>query len=158
MASSICWNNPRETITSAIWKVIERPWRTIFAPIFTSRSRNVVIDQWLTASGSARVRRKLARLKVIRWTAHSETSSFTGVRKSGGHSNQTASGEPGAVQNERRARAMLKLLGAKAKDKLALILAVARGSPPAIKLAAARPRTIPRNRTPQQAAPVLWVC
>ena len=60
MASSICWNSARGTIASAIWKVIERPCRTIFAPIFTSRSRNVAIDQWPTASGSARVRRKLA--------------------------------------------------------------------------------------------------
>jgi len=62
MASSICWNSVRDTMTSAIWNVIERPWRTIFAPIFTSRSRNVVMDQWLTASGSANVRKKLARL------------------------------------------------------------------------------------------------
>ena len=62
MASNICWNNSRETITSAIWKVIERPCLTIFAPIFTSRFRSVVIDQWLTASGKVRVRRKLARL------------------------------------------------------------------------------------------------
>ena len=62
MASRICWNKPRETMTSAIWNVIERPCRTIFAPILTSRSRNVVIDQWLTVSGKVRVRRKLARL------------------------------------------------------------------------------------------------
>ena len=60
MEPSICWNRPRETMTSAIWNVIERPWRTIFAPIFTSRSRKVVIDQLLTASGKVRVRRKLA--------------------------------------------------------------------------------------------------
>ena len=62
MASSICWNRPRETMTSAIWNVIDRPCRTIFAPILTIRSRNVVIDQWLTVSGKVRVRRKLARL------------------------------------------------------------------------------------------------
>ena len=43
MASSICWNNPRGTITSAIWKVIERPWRTIFAPTFTSRPHSIVM-------------------------------------------------------------------------------------------------------------------
>ncbi len=49
MASSICWNRSRETMTSAIWNVIERPCRTIFAPILTSRSRKVVIDQLLTA-------------------------------------------------------------------------------------------------------------
>ncbi len=51
-ASSICWNSVRGTITSAIWNVIERPWQTILAPIFTNRSRNVVMDQWLTASGT----------------------------------------------------------------------------------------------------------
>ncbi len=45
MASSICWNSVRGTITSAIWNVVERPCRTIFAPILTSRSRNVVMDQ-----------------------------------------------------------------------------------------------------------------
>ncbi len=44
MASSISRNNPRETITSAIWNVIDRPCRTIFAPIFTNRSRDVVVD------------------------------------------------------------------------------------------------------------------
>ena len=49
-------------LTSAIWNVIERPWRTIFAPIFTSRSRNVVVDQWLTSLGDVSVRRTLARL------------------------------------------------------------------------------------------------
>ena len=38
-------------MTSAIWNVIERPCRTIFAPILTSRLRNVVIDQWLTVLG-----------------------------------------------------------------------------------------------------------
>lgn len=56
MGASICWNRSRETMTSAIWNVIERPCRTIFAPILTSRSRNVVIDQWQTASGKVRVR------------------------------------------------------------------------------------------------------
>ena len=62
MEPSICWNSARGTMTSAIWKVTDRPCRTIFAPIFTNRSRNVVIDQWLTASGKVRLRRKLARL------------------------------------------------------------------------------------------------
>ncbi len=52
----------RGAMTSAIWKVIERPCRTILAPILTCRSRAVVRDQCLTSSGSARVRRKLARL------------------------------------------------------------------------------------------------
>ncbi len=36
-------------LPNAIWKVIDLPWRTILAPIFTSRSRNVVSDQCLTA-------------------------------------------------------------------------------------------------------------
>ena len=62
MASRICWNSVRGTITSAIRNVIERPCPTIFAPILTSRSRNVVMDQWRTASGKVRVRRKLPRL------------------------------------------------------------------------------------------------
>ena len=65
MASSICWNNPRETMTSAIWKVIERPWRTIFTPIFTSRSRRVVIDQWLTAYAPARAKREVRKVGLI---------------------------------------------------------------------------------------------
>jgi hypothetical protein len=38
-------------MSSAIWNVIDRPCRTTFAPIFTSRSRKVVIDQWLTSFG-----------------------------------------------------------------------------------------------------------
>jgi hypothetical protein len=38
-------------MTSAIWKITDRPWRTILAPIFTSRLRSVVIDQCLIASG-----------------------------------------------------------------------------------------------------------
>ena len=65
MASSICWNNPRETMTSAIWKVIERPWRTIFAPIFTSRSRRVVIDQRLNAYAPARAKREVRKVGLI---------------------------------------------------------------------------------------------
>ena len=48
MVSRICRNSPRETMASAIWKMIDRPGRTIFAPILISRSRNVVINQWLT--------------------------------------------------------------------------------------------------------------
>ena len=62
MASSICWNKSREIMTSTIWNVIERPCRTIFAPILISLSRKVVIDQWLTVSGKVSVRGKLARL------------------------------------------------------------------------------------------------
>jgi hypothetical protein len=34
------WNKSRGTITSAIWKMIDRPWRTILVPISTSRSRS----------------------------------------------------------------------------------------------------------------------
>ena len=45
MVDRIFSNRPRGTMTSAIWKVMDRLWRTIFAPIFTSRSRSVVIDQ-----------------------------------------------------------------------------------------------------------------
>ena len=35
--------------------MIDRPCLTILAPTFTSWSRKVVIDQWLTASGKVRV-------------------------------------------------------------------------------------------------------
>jgi hypothetical protein len=42
----------------AIWKMMERPWRTTLAPIFTSFSRSVVNDQVATVAGSASVRRK----------------------------------------------------------------------------------------------------
>lgn len=45
-----------------IWNVIDRPCRTIFAPIFTRRSRSVLIDHCAASGGSASVRRKLARL------------------------------------------------------------------------------------------------
>jgi len=38
----------RGTTTSAIWKITERPCRTILAPIFTNRSRSVVSDQCFT--------------------------------------------------------------------------------------------------------------
>ena len=62
MAARVCRDRLRDTMASAIWKVIDRPWRTILAPIFTSRWRSVVIDHCLTSSGSARVRRKLPRL------------------------------------------------------------------------------------------------
>jgi hypothetical protein len=53
MAARISWNRRRGTATSAIWKAIDRPCRTILAPIFTSRSRRVVSDHRLTSSGSA---------------------------------------------------------------------------------------------------------
>jgi hypothetical protein len=55
MASRICWHSARGTITSAIWKAIKRPCRTILALILTGRSRCVVSDECLIASGSARV-------------------------------------------------------------------------------------------------------
>ena len=51
-----------DTATSAIWKVMQRPWRTILAPILTSFSLSVVRDQCAIACGRASVRRKLARL------------------------------------------------------------------------------------------------
>lgn len=59
IASCLCWNSVRGTITSVIWNAIERLCRTIFSPILTSRSSNAVIDQRLTASGEVKVRRKL---------------------------------------------------------------------------------------------------
>lgn len=62
MAARMSWKSARDTATSAIWKAIDRPCRTIRAPIFTSRSRRDVSDQCFTASGSVKVRRKLARL------------------------------------------------------------------------------------------------
>ena len=40
--SKIVWNNSLCTATSAIWKMIFREWRTTFAPILISFSRNVV--------------------------------------------------------------------------------------------------------------------
>ena len=51
IALRISWNRARGTATSAIWKITERPWRTILAPIFTSRSRSVVIDHSLDLLG-----------------------------------------------------------------------------------------------------------
>jgi hypothetical protein len=59
------------TMTSAIWKVIDRPCRTTFAPIFTNRFRSVVIDHCLTSFGRARVRRKLARYRPLHGVAAS---------------------------------------------------------------------------------------
>jgi len=44
IAASMAWNSARGTATSAIWNVIDRPCRTILAPIFTRRSRRVVSD------------------------------------------------------------------------------------------------------------------
>ncbi len=40
MVDRIFSNRPRGTMTSAIWKVMDRPWRTIFAPNLTSLSRS----------------------------------------------------------------------------------------------------------------------
>ena len=62
MASSICWNNPRVTITSAIGKVIDRRWAYDPGANLHQMSRSVIIDQWLTFSGSARVWSSLAKL------------------------------------------------------------------------------------------------
>jgi hypothetical protein len=62
VVARISWKCASGTMTSAPWKAIDRPWRTILAPTFISRSGKVVIDQWMTASGSAKVRRKVARL------------------------------------------------------------------------------------------------
>jgi hypothetical protein len=63
MAVRIRWNRARGTMTSAIWKVIERPCRTTLAPILTNLARCVLIDDCFTSSGSACVRSKLARLQ-----------------------------------------------------------------------------------------------
>jgi len=51
MTQRICRNRARGTAISAIWNVIDRPCRAILAPIFTNRSRSVVIDHCLTTSG-----------------------------------------------------------------------------------------------------------
>jgi hypothetical protein len=48
-------------MTSAIWNVKDRLWRTIFAPIFTNLSRSVVMDLFYL-DGQLGVRRKLARV------------------------------------------------------------------------------------------------
>jgi hypothetical protein len=45
-------NNSREIATSAIWKITCRVWRTTFAPILISFSRNVVSVQCRTARGN----------------------------------------------------------------------------------------------------------
>ena len=45
--------------TSAIWKATLRPWLKILAPILISFSFRLVSDQFLIASGSTRIRRKL---------------------------------------------------------------------------------------------------
>ncbi len=37
MADRIFSNRPRDTMTSAIWKITDLPCRTILAPIFTNR-------------------------------------------------------------------------------------------------------------------------
>jgi len=46
-------NRFRETATSAIWNVTQRPGWTFLAPILTSASRNVVTDQCSGSSGMA---------------------------------------------------------------------------------------------------------
>ena len=46
-------------MTSAIWKITERPCRTILAPIFTNRSRSVVSDQCFTEIVGQRMRLQL---------------------------------------------------------------------------------------------------
>src|SRR5208283_3991324 len=60
--SRMARNNSRGTATSAIWKTIFPEWRTTFAPILISFSRNVVNVQCRTACGSTAWRRKLPRL------------------------------------------------------------------------------------------------
>ena len=53
---------PSATICEALAEREDRPWRTTLAPILTSSSRSVVIDQCSTSFGKANVRMKLARL------------------------------------------------------------------------------------------------
>ena len=61
MAPRISWNSARGTATSAIWKITDWPCLTIRAQILTCRLRSVVSNHCFTSSGSATVRRKLAR-------------------------------------------------------------------------------------------------
>src|SRR4030095_1796706 len=61
-------NSSRGTATSAIWKTRERPGEITCAPILTTFSRSVVRDHCAISSGSARVRRKLARLYASAWS------------------------------------------------------------------------------------------
>jgi hypothetical protein len=56
------WHRTLGTANSAIWKITQRLWRTILAPIFTNLSPSVVIDHCFTSSGGVSVHRKLARL------------------------------------------------------------------------------------------------
>ena len=51
MASSTCWNTPREIMTSAIWNVIERPCRTIFAPVYTPLPSPVRLSSGVPETG-----------------------------------------------------------------------------------------------------------
>ncbi len=53
MSDRICPNICRDTATSAIWNVTNRPWLTIFAPISTTFSRSVVSDQCSISCGKA---------------------------------------------------------------------------------------------------------
>ncbi len=52
MSGKILRNICRDTTTSAIWNVTERPCLTIFAPVLISFSRSVVSDQCSTSYGS----------------------------------------------------------------------------------------------------------
>ena len=60
--SRIAVNNFRVIATSASWNVTYFACRVTLAPIFTSFSCSVVSDQCLISPGSARWRRKFARL------------------------------------------------------------------------------------------------
>jgi len=60
---------------------MDRLWRTIFAPIFTSLSRNVVVDHCSTSTGNAKVRSLHAegQVRCMRPTrAPDEKQSFVG--------------------------------------------------------------------------------
>jgi len=56
MVDRIFSNRPRGTMTSAIWRVMDRLRRTIFAPISTSLSRSVAMDHLWRELPSAFVR------------------------------------------------------------------------------------------------------
>src|SRR3954452_7450067 len=58
----IAANTARGTATSASWNTRYRPWRTIRAPILASFSHSVLSEHCATSFGSARLRRKFARL------------------------------------------------------------------------------------------------
>lgn len=76
MAARMCWNRPREIMTSASWKVIVRPWRTILAPIFTSRSRSVVSDHCFISDHCTRASPEISRLLRCFWRHEGDSTTI----------------------------------------------------------------------------------